>query len=223
MNEPSAATTAVTEQLPEQPALPSAGMTAAVSRAGDSAQAAARSPGAVTKPIQPAEASKEATQPFQETDAWWGAYSGWTMLPSMLLCLGLTAFIAWASWRLVERGWLQLSVFTVAGALWLAQAFRWCYRVFGYNYRLTTRRLFHSKGILYQETLEVPLETVRDVAMRRQPQGLVADTGNVSLTLDDAGQTKVILEGVTRPRQVADLVRALAQKARERQVTAARI
>jgi hypothetical protein len=145
------------------------------------------------------------------------------MLPSMLVCLALTAFIAWASWRLVERGWLQFSVVTVAGALWLAQAFRWCYRVFGYNYRLTTRRLFQSKGLLYyQETLEVPLATIATVALRRQPQGLLADTGTVSLTLDDARKTKVVLEGVARPRQVADLIRGLAQKARERQVTAVR-
>jgi membrane protein YdbS with pleckstrin-like domain len=163
------------------------------------------------------------TEPFQETDAWWGAYSGWNMLPSMVICLGLTALIAWGSWRLVDRGWLQVSVVTVAGALWLAQAFRWCYRVFGYNYRLTTRRLFHSKGLLYQETVVVPLEKVATVSMWRQPHGILADTGNVYLALDDSGRTKLILEGVARPRQVADLIRTLAEQARARQVTALRI
>ena len=29
----------------------------------------------------------------QETDVWWGAYSGWTMLPSLLVCVALTGAI----------------------------------------------------------------------------------------------------------------------------------
>ena len=93
----------------------------------------------------------------QEVDAWWGSYSGWTMMPSMAICMGLTALIAWGSWQLLDKGWVQLSILSLTGALWLVQAFRWCYRVFGYNYRLTTHRLFQGRGMLYAEGIEVNL------------------------------------------------------------------
>jgi hypothetical protein len=161
-------------------------------------------------------------EPPQETDAWWGSYSGWTMMPSTVVCLVLTALIAWGAWRLLDKGWVQLSVLTLAGGLWLAQAFRWCYRVFGYNYRLTTRRLVQTRGILY-DAVEVDLAAVTKVEARRSPADWLVGVGNVCITLEDPLGTKVILEGVSHPGQVADHVRKLCEQAREQRVMATKI
>jgi membrane protein YdbS with pleckstrin-like domain len=170
---------------------------------------------------------KLAPEAVQEADAWWGSYSGWTMMPSMVVCLGLTAFIAWTSWRLLEKGWVQLSVLTLAGALWLVQAFRWCYRVFGYNYRVTTRRIFQTKGILY-DRVAVNLADITEVEVGRGPHERLAGVGEVRLTVEDPtsvkpGGARVILEGVSHPGQVADHIRRLSEQAREQQVTTAKL
>ena len=34
---------------------------------------------------------------------WWGSYSGWTMWPSFLGCLLVTALIGWLAWNFVEK------------------------------------------------------------------------------------------------------------------------
>ena len=56
--------------------------------------------------------SAQVPEGVQEKDAWWGSYSAWTMMPSMVVCLVLTAIIAWGS--LLDRGWGRLSVLTLA-------------------------------------------------------------------------------------------------------------
>ena len=141
----------------------------------------------------------------------------------MLLCIGLTGLIAWGSWRLLDKGWLQLSVVTLTGAVWFVQAFRWCYRVFGYNYRVTTQRLFQSRGLLYQEGVELDLAAVTKVTARRGPYIMLTGVGNVVLAVEEASRRKVVLEGVAYPRRVAELIRELCEKAREGRVTGGRV
>jgi hypothetical protein len=145
------------------------------------------------------------------------------MLPSMALCFILTGLIAWGSWRLLDRGWVQLSVFTLAGALWVVQAFRWCYRVFGFNYRLTTRRLFQTRGILY-DALEINLTDVVGVDVRQGFADRLAGVGSVCLTLATPVQPvgrasrpvhpRMILAAVPHAEQVAEQIRKLSERAR---------
>jgi len=157
---------------------------------------------------------------IQETDAWWGSYSGWTMIPSMVICLGLTALIVWGSWKLLDKSWVQLSILTLTGALWFLQAFRWCYRVFGFNYRVTTHRLFQSKGFLYQDVVEIDLAKIIKVEVQRRPHELLVGVGDLRVSLEGSSQDKVILQGISRPRQVAEQISSLTSQARERLVTA---
>ena len=158
-----------------------------------------------------------APDPVQEVDAWWGSYSAFAMLPSLLLCIGLTGLIAWGSWRFLERGYVQISILSLTGLVWLVQTMRWAYRVFGYNYRLTTHRLFQSKGLFYQNVVEVNLATIGQVVVKRSPHHFLAGIGQILITVDDAARTRIVLEGVSQPRQVAEHIRVLAEKARERQ------
>jgi membrane protein YdbS with pleckstrin-like domain len=159
--------------------------------------------------------------PAQETDVWWGSYSAWTMTPSLLLCIGLTALIAWGSWQLLPRGWVQLAVLSLAGAVWLLELIRFGYRLFGYNYRLTTHRLFHSKGLLYNEVVIVDLTRVTGVKVKAAaPDGLLR-VGKVYVDVENGQQ--VVLAGVQQPVRVAERIRECSQKARERMVVQARM
>src|SRR5438876_2032340 len=86
--------------------------------------------------------------PPEEIDVWWGAYSGWTMLPSMTLCVALTSFLAVGLWAWGPHGYRQLLFLLLGTALWLVQGLRFFWRVFGSSYRLTSRRLFRDRGFL---------------------------------------------------------------------------
>ncbi len=156
----------------------------------------------------------------QETDLWWGSYSGWTMFPSFLVCLVLTALIGWLAWALVRGGLLapdllKLTFLGAAGALWLGQFTRWGLRFFGFNYRLTTRRLFKERGYLQPHRVQVKLEHVADVGVERTGIEQLAGVGRVILHRADRSYPPVVLEGVRQPLLVADLIRQALQKAKE--------
>jgi hypothetical protein len=157
-----------------------------------------------------------AAPPEEEVDVWWGAYSGWTMLPSFVACLGLTAVIAWGAWLLVPRDLLKMTFIGLAGVLWLGQLVRWLYRVFGYNYRLTTNRLFLGRGLLYAQALQVRSAAVAHVVLVKSGWDRLVKVGRIKIVLEDKAQPAVVLEGIRHPEPIAELLRSWAQKARER-------
>ena len=162
---------------------------------------------------------KKETSPAQEVDYWLGSYSGWTMLPSWLVCLVLTGLIVWGAWPSLPRGWVQLAVFSLAGAVWLVQVIRWSYRLFGYNYRLTHRRLFQSKGFLYNGRVELELASVAHVLVKRNSLERLLRDGRVCVFSQEQSQAPLVLEGIGQPQQLADEIRELARQAREQYIT----
>lgn len=150
----------------------------------------------------------------QEVDVWWGSYSPWTMLPSLAMCIGLSGLIAWGAWLWLDRGWTRFTVLSLTGLLWSLQTGRWCHRVFGYNYRFTTHRLFALRGLFASE-VEVRLTAVTKVLVKRKPTDRLVGVGNLHVFLEGVGRSRVVLEGVARPRQVAEHLRQIAAKARE--------
>lgn len=151
----------------------------------------------------------------EEVDVWWGSYSPWTMWPSFVSCLLLTILIAWAAGWLVSREWVQATILTFAGVLWLVQILRWAYRIFGYNYRLTTRRLFQDRGLLHPNALRADLTAVAHVVWRHNRVDGLVGVGQVQITLADPALGPLVLRGVRHPAHVAGLIRQAVQKARE--------
>src|SRR5262245_4561765 len=96
----------------------------------------------------------------QEVDLWWGSYAGRTMLPSFVVCLVLTGLIILLAWVYVKRGQLKLTILCLGGLLWLVQLLRFAYRYFGFNYRLTSKRLFRSQS---RQPLQIPLADIAEV------------------------------------------------------------
>jgi hypothetical protein len=147
-----------------------------------------------------------------ETDAWWGAYSGWTMLPSMVLCVVLTGVIVLVAWWLVDRRHLQWSIWALAGGLWLVQMVRWGSRVFGHNYRLTTQRLRVVRGHYHPRRAEMTLNSIQKVTVRHAWATRWLDIGAVTVTGDNGRE--LVLDGVRGPTEIADRIRTLALEAR---------
>jgi hypothetical protein len=197
-----ASTKSPPDLLPEQPTLSTA----------QPPYAPAAEPGPV--PPQPEPPHEGPTAPAEETDVWWGAYSGWAMAPSWLACLLLTGLIAWGGWALVPRGFVQGTVLGLAGAVWLVQGVRWGYRVFGYNYRLTTRRVYADRGFLYEGFASRDLAAIARVLVKRSWSDRLVGVGQVCLVPEEQTKPPLVLEGVRRPYIIAARIRELVQVAR---------
>jgi uncharacterized membrane protein YdbT with pleckstrin-like domain len=146
----------------------------------------------------------------QETDVWWGAYSGLTLLPSMLVCVLLTGVIVWGTRSFVERRHVQLTFWVLTGAVWLVQSYRWSWRVFGLNYRLTTRRLLIDKGHWQLKRWSVDLRELISVEVIRDFLSAWTGVGHVSVRT--AQNERVILESVAAPEELAAKLRAAMQR-----------
>jgi hypothetical protein len=136
------------------------------------------------------------------------------MAPSSAGCVLLTGLIAWGAWLFVPRGFVQGTILALSAAVWLAQGVRWGYRVFGYNYRLTTRRLYGDRGFLYQGFAALDLRAVARVLVRRRGIDRLLGVGQVYVVAEDVTQPPLILDGVRRPQAVAELIRKQVQAAR---------
>ena len=116
------------------------------------------------------------------------------------------------TWMVHEAGDAPLA------AIWLLQAIRAGYRLFGYNYRLTTRRLFHDRGRLYPPDAPLDLATVVRVEVKQSLLGRLIGVGTVRVIPEDAAAT-VELTGVYRPKVLTAKIEAAATAAREANVT----
>jgi hypothetical protein len=149
----------------------------------------------------------------EEVDVWWGAYSGWTMLPIFVICLVLTGLFGWGCWSLAPAELARLIFFSGSGLLWFVLLARWLWRVFGYNYRLTNRRLFQDRGLFYTNTLRANLADVVHVVVERAGWERLVSVGRIRIVLAD-GRT-LRLPGVRHPGHVAELLGECVKKARE--------
>jgi hypothetical protein len=147
----------------------------------------------------------------QEVDLWWGSYAGRTMLPSFLVCLVLTGLIILLAWTFVERGQLKLTILGLGGLLWLVQLLRFAYRYFGFNYRLTSKRLFRSQS---RQPLQIPLVDIAEVRVERSGFEQLVGVGRVFITFPDKTRRALVLAGVNKPNQVAEQIRTACQRAK---------
>jgi len=145
----------------------------------------------------------------QETDVWWGAYSGLTLLPSMLVCVLLTGLIIWGTRNFVERRHVQWTFWVLTGAVWLVQSYRWSWRVFGINYRLTTRRLLIDHGHWRSKRWSIDLHDLAAVDVKR---GFLSKwTGVGQVVIRTVKDERVTLESVSRPEGLAARLREVIE------------
>jgi hypothetical protein len=164
----------------------------------------------------------------QEADVWYGGYAGRTMLPSLAICLGLTALMLWGVWNFWERwpsrwrGLVILAAAGVLGAIWIFQIIRWGYRKMATGTRLTSRRLFLDRGFLYPNRDTLPLDQIARVEVRRSIFGYCLRFGRIHIFSETKHDAVLVMHGVSRPFEVAERIRKQVARAREGQVLASR-
>jgi hypothetical protein len=166
------------------------------------------------QPAEPSPAACAAPEGPEEVDVWWGSYSSWTMLPSFTVCLLLTGLLAWVIWALGPAGLFRLEFVGTAGLLWLVQGLRWGYRFFGFNYRLTTRRLFRQRGFHHLAEEQLDLAGIARVEVKSNWWRRRVGVGDVVVRAEDCARPPMVLKGLRRPEQVARLIRDWANRAR---------
>jgi hypothetical protein len=147
----------------------------------------------------------------EEGDVWWGSYSLWAVIPEFVACLLATALLAWLSWLGLPLQHARLTFLGVGAALWLVGAFRWSHRVFGHNYRLTTRRLFCHLGLRADRATQADLDTVSSVSVSQSWHERLVGVGRVNVYFKDMSRPSMVLKGVRNSEGIAAEIRARLQ------------
>lgn len=145
----------------------------------------------------------------QEVAVWWGGYSPWTMLPSLIVSVALTGVIVWWAWTTLARADVKLAVFSLAGVVWCVQTLRFGSRLFGANYHITTRRLVQEWGVLRKRMRTLFLSELRDVEVKRSALEELLGVGRLIFHSRDSNAMPMIWTGVRQCNQLADRVRAM--------------
>ena len=171
-------------------------------------------PAPLTDVPAPVSCTTEPTPAVEEVDLWWGGYSGWALVPGIVLCLALTGLIGVGTWAWMHRGWMQLAFLGLGSALWLVQGLRWGHRYFSFSYRLTTRRLFYEAGFWAPERLQVDLAHIAGVAIKQNSLEKILHVGRIVLCLEGHAPKPLVLGGVRHPHEIAAFLRERAHKSR---------
>jgi membrane protein YdbS with pleckstrin-like domain len=141
----------------------------------------------------------------EEIDVWYGSYAGSAMLPRFVQLLLLSILIAIVAWYMgAWRGYnaARYTALSMILALWLLQAILWIRRLMGWNYRLTSRRLFVERGFRHPGQPGVDLERISQIAVEAGRLERWLDVGRLRIFIRDA-PAPLILEGVRHPFHVA--------------------
>lgn len=163
--------------------------------------------------------STPAAAAAQEIELWWGGYAVRTMVPSLIFCLALTAVAvgsaAYVSTVAAPRGsTARWWAYHLTAALWLFQFLRWAYRVAGYEFRLTNRRLFCGWGPWVKPPPPVALADVKAVHVMQSRLERWLGVGEVVVRANGPAAA-LVLTGVHDPNGVAERIRRAAAPAGE--------
>ena len=146
-----------------------------------------------------------------EKTLWEGVYSSKNFLARLVLG-GLLA-AAWVFVAIYAWGFGHSNFIYVAYALGIGVSGFWIFFLGKYvrarrnhHYRLTTRRLFLTTGILERRVDQVELVRVKDLYVRQTWLGSWLNVGTVVLISSEATLPKALLIGIEEPRRVMDLI-----------------
>jgi membrane protein YdbS with pleckstrin-like domain len=146
-----------------------------------------------------------------EETLWEGLYSSKNFLGRAVL--GGTLAAAWVLVALYTWSFGHPNFTLVTYALgacvfvfWLLFGYKYFRARRNYHYRLTTRRLFFTTGILQRRVDQVELVRVKDLYVRQSLLGSWLDVGTVVLVSSEPTLPKALLLGIEEPRRVMDLI-----------------
>src|SRR5262245_14846913 len=151
-----------------------------------------------------------------DVEVWWGSCSSWALLPAWVLGLVLAGALAFLTWVLLRHtAFGNGAALGVAGVGGLVVLWRWAACYFGWNYRLTNRRLFVEHGVLRPAILHIDLVQVAHVEVRATWLDRRLGVGDLTIHFVNDRLPRVVLAGVFGPKEVAQLFRQTLQAARQ--------
>lgn len=159
-----------------------------------------------------------------ETEIWAGRISfkyflgricGWFVAVIVLsviayLLVSRTEWVTGRTATLVVLGITGLSGVLIIGGVLI--------RVLGTHYRLTSQRLFITRGLLSQAVDQTELIRVDDVRLFKTLFGRMFNVGNVTVLTTDASDRNIEIEGISAPDAVAESIRGRMRALRGRSV-----
>lgn len=155
-------------------------------------------------------------EPEAEVELWWGGYSGWAMVPDFAVCAFLTAAMISVAWYLYSEEGVpgdraRYIVYGLAAAIWFMQLYRWVRRLATLNYRLTTRRLFHCRGLGVDRVAALALADVVRVKVAQTHLQRHLGVGQVRV---ETACEAIELTGVRESHRIAALIERQVKRAR---------
>ncbi len=119
-----------------------------------------------------------------------------------------------AEGQIVNAGWIGLAIatFWLVFPLLLVGWKMW--RTSRHRYRLTDQRLHETCGVLFRDVEELELYRVKDISAHEPPLQAMFGRGRVVLITSDRTTPTVVLNAISAPLQVANLIRDRVERCR---------
>ncbi|MCK4658498.1 MAG: PH domain-containing protein [Phycisphaerae bacterium] len=177
-------------------------------QSADYAKTAAEEPQAPDRDLRDHAAGDGAPiDPSAETTLWegrthWIHFSGTIALGVLAIVLTTIICLRLNSTAGIFTIWLGLVALSIATVM-----ARIVWRIFSCSYRLTSQRLFISRGIFSQTIDQTELIRVDDVRIRKSLFDRIFGLGSVRVLSTDATDHKLVIEGIRSPDQLAEHIR----------------
>jgi hypothetical protein len=159
----------------------------------------------------PRESLPPSAQIEQEETLWEDRYSSKNFLGRLIIG-GLLA-VAWVVLAVMTWGIGYSNLWFLTDVLGAAVVFYSCFMGYkfirarrNHAYRLTTRRLFLTTGVLQRRVDQGELVRIKDLFVKQSLLGTWLDVGNVILVSSEPTLPKAVLLGIEEPRRVMDLI-----------------
>lgn len=177
-------------------------------------------------PTDPAAAFRQRANdhppPEEEREIWAGRTSWKHFAPRLSLWLfgNIAVCILMARIAGEIEGFESKYVFGITVALVLVSGLvipgRVVLRIFGERYRLTSQRLFITRGILSQTIDQTELVRIDDVRIRKTLVDRLLGLGTVSIVSTDATDSETTMEGIADAEGVAEAIRTHVRAMRQK-------
>ncbi len=108
---------------------------------------------------------------------------------------------------IMTRGWIGWTCLALITLAWFYAGIRTALGMLNHHYRLTTQRLFVSRGILSKTIDQTEIIRIDDVRITKSLLNRLCGLGSIEVMSTDPSDRQTILQGVPAPDHVADLIR----------------
>jgi uncharacterized membrane protein YdbT with pleckstrin-like domain len=170
-----------------------------------------------------------AAVPATAEETLWRGSPSWRVLLGKLIAIILTAvlipvaasFIASQTndlemaGRVTKFGWLIMAI----AVFWQIVTFLIVMvRLQSTIYTITNQRVMIERGMLSKSLNEIDLRYIDDTQFFQSVSGRLLGIGNVTLISSDKAFPTTVLQGIARPRDIRELIRARAYQVSQRQL-----